>query len=105
MATVIPIGEPVNEAERQAIAYLRDHLPASYLALHNFEILRDGDAPSRTCSATFSPTLERMTHASRRGASSSTSRTRPRATLDYAQTIGEPGQKGNGPEDRSWGRC
>jgi serine/threonine protein kinase len=43
MATVIPIGEPVNEAERQAIAHLRDHLPASYLVLHNFEILRDGE--------------------------------------------------------------
>lgn len=43
MATVIPIGEPVNEAERQAIATLRDHLPASYLVLHNFEILRDGE--------------------------------------------------------------
>ncbi len=44
MATVIPIGEPVNEAERQAIAYLRDHLPSTYLILHNFEILRDGEA-------------------------------------------------------------
>lgn len=44
MATVIPIGEPVNEAERQAIAYLRDHLPASYLLLHNFEIPREGEA-------------------------------------------------------------
>jgi len=44
MATVIPIGEPVNEAERQAIAYLRDHLPASYLVLHNFEVPRDGEA-------------------------------------------------------------
>lgn len=43
MATVIPIGEPVNDAERQAIAYLRDHLPASYLVLHNFEIVRDGE--------------------------------------------------------------
>ncbi len=43
MATVIPIGEPVNEAEREAIAYLRDHLPASYLVLHNFEIPRDGE--------------------------------------------------------------
>jgi serine/threonine protein kinase len=43
MATVIPIGEPVNEAERQAIASLRDHLPASYLILHNFEIARDGE--------------------------------------------------------------
>lgn len=44
MATVIPIGEPVNEAERQAIAHLRDHLPSSYLVLHNFEIIRDGEA-------------------------------------------------------------
>jgi len=43
MATVIAISEPVNEAERQAIAYLRDHLPASYLVLHNFEIVRDGE--------------------------------------------------------------
>jgi serine/threonine protein kinase len=44
MATVIPIGEPVNEAERQVIAHLRDHLPSSYLVLHNFEILRDSQA-------------------------------------------------------------
>lgn len=44
MATVIPIGEPVNEAERQAIAHLRDHLPANYLILHNFETPRDGEA-------------------------------------------------------------
>jgi serine/threonine protein kinase len=43
MAVVIPVGEPVNEAERQAIAYLRDHLPASYLVLHNFEVPRDGE--------------------------------------------------------------
>ncbi|KYF75617.1 hypothetical protein BE17_48155 [Sorangium cellulosum] len=43
MATVIPIGEPVNEAERQAIAFLRDHLPSGYLVLHNFEIVRDGE--------------------------------------------------------------
>lgn len=43
MATVIPIGEPVNEAERHAIAHLRDHLPSGYLVLHNFEIVRDGD--------------------------------------------------------------
>jgi len=44
MAKLIPIGEAVNEAERQAIANLRDHLPASYLLLHNFEIVRDGEA-------------------------------------------------------------
>ena len=45
MATVIPIGEPVNDAERQAIAHLRDHLPANYLILHNFEIMRDVARP------------------------------------------------------------
>src|SRR4051812_25941409 len=44
MAAVIQIGEPVNEAERQAIAQLRDHLPSGYFVLHNFEILRDGQA-------------------------------------------------------------
>ena len=44
MATVIPIGEPVNEAERQAIAHLRDQLPASYCILHNFEVPRDGES-------------------------------------------------------------
>ncbi|WP_159731223.1 protein kinase [Methylosinus sp. Ce-a6] len=44
MATVIPIGEPVNEAERQAIAFLRDHLPTSYVILHNFEVPRDDEA-------------------------------------------------------------
>lgn len=43
MATVIPIGELVNEAERQAVAHLRDCLPASYLILHNFEVPRDGE--------------------------------------------------------------
>ena len=43
MAKVIPIGEPVNEAERQAIAHLRDNLPASYLVLHNFEVERGGE--------------------------------------------------------------
>ena len=41
MAKGIPIGEPVNEAERVAIAHLRDNLPDSYLLLHNFEIVRD----------------------------------------------------------------
>lgn len=43
MATVVPIGEPVNDAERLAIAHLRDHLPGSYLVFHNFEIRRDGE--------------------------------------------------------------
>jgi serine/threonine protein kinase len=44
MAAVVPIGEPVNDAERQAIAHLRDHLPANYLIFHNFEIRRDGES-------------------------------------------------------------
>jgi serine/threonine protein kinase len=43
MAKVIPIGEPVNEAERLAIAHLRDGLPDSFLILHNFEVPRDGE--------------------------------------------------------------
>lgn len=43
MAKVIAIGEPVNDAERRAIAHLRDHLPENYLILHNFEIKRGGE--------------------------------------------------------------
>ncbi|PNB49081.1 protein kinase [Pseudomonas sp. GW456-12-10-14-LB2] len=43
MAKVIPIGQPVNDAERSAIAYLRDRLPDSYTLLHNFEIERQGE--------------------------------------------------------------
>lgn len=43
MAKVIAIGQPVNDAERHVIAYLRDHLSDSYTILHNFEITRDGD--------------------------------------------------------------
>ncbi len=44
MATVIPIGDPVNDAERRAIAHLRDHLPDGYLIFHNFEIPRGGES-------------------------------------------------------------
>ena len=40
MAKVIPIGDPVNDAERRAIAHLRDNLPDTYVILHNFEIKR-----------------------------------------------------------------
>ena len=40
MATVIPIGQAVNDAERLAIAHLRDHLPNGYQIFHNFEIQR-----------------------------------------------------------------
>src|SRR5215471_18600999 len=43
MATVIPIGEPVNDAERAVIAHLRDHGPASWTVLHNFEIGQNGE--------------------------------------------------------------
>lgn len=38
MAKVIAIGQPVNESEREAIAYLRDHLPGSFTVIHNFEL-------------------------------------------------------------------
>jgi serine/threonine protein kinase len=38
MARVIAIGQPVNESEREAIAYLRDHLPNGVSLIHNFEL-------------------------------------------------------------------
>lgn len=38
MAKVIPIGQPANESERQAIGFLRDHLPDGWLIFHNFEM-------------------------------------------------------------------
>ena len=41
MAQVIPIGQPVNDAERAAIAELRDRLPADYRIIHNFELRGD----------------------------------------------------------------
>ena len=43
MAKVISVGQPVNDAERAAIAYLRDRLPDSFIILHNFEIERQGE--------------------------------------------------------------
>jgi len=42
MAKVIPIGQPVNDAERTAIGFLRDHLPESWLIFHNLE-MRQGE--------------------------------------------------------------
>ena len=42
MAKVIPIGQPANESERQAIGFLRDHLPNGWLIFHNFE-MRQGE--------------------------------------------------------------
>ena len=38
MARVIAIGQPANESEREAIGYLRDHLPNSFTIIHNFEL-------------------------------------------------------------------
>lgn len=43
MAKVIPVGQPVNDAERAAIATLLDRLPDSFILLHNFEIERQGE--------------------------------------------------------------
>ena len=44
MAKVVAIGQPVNDSEREAIAYLRDHLPDSFTVIHNFELLQDRNA-------------------------------------------------------------
>lgn len=41
MAKVISIGQPANESERQAIGFLRDHLPEGWLIIHSFE-MRNG---------------------------------------------------------------
>ena len=41
MAKVIAVGQPVNESQREAIAWLRDHLPDNFTVIHNFE-LRQG---------------------------------------------------------------
>jgi serine/threonine protein kinase len=38
MSKIIPIGQPANESERQAIGFLRDHLPDGWLIFHNFEM-------------------------------------------------------------------
>lgn len=38
MAQVTPIGQPSNDSEREAIAYLRDRLPSDYRVLHTFEL-------------------------------------------------------------------
>lgn len=38
MAKVIPVGQPANDPERQAIAFLRDRLPDDWLIFHNFEM-------------------------------------------------------------------
>lgn len=33
----MPVGQPVNDSERKAIAFLRDHLSDEYVIMHNFE--------------------------------------------------------------------
>lgn len=38
MAKVIAIGQPANESERKAIAFLRDNLPDTFTILHNFDL-------------------------------------------------------------------
>ena len=45
MAKVIPVGQPVNDAERAAIAHLRDRLPDSYtlLTLPRFHVQQEVD--------------------------------------------------------------
>jgi serine/threonine protein kinase len=44
MAKVIAIGNPENDDERKAIAYLRDHLPNSFTIIHNFELRQRSEA-------------------------------------------------------------
>ena len=41
MARVVAIGQPVNDSEREAIAWLRDHLPDTFTVIHNFELRQD----------------------------------------------------------------
>ena len=42
MAEIIGGGEPVNDSERAVIRHLRDHGPAHWVVLHNFDLrLRD----------------------------------------------------------------
>lgn len=43
MAEIVGGGQPVNDAERRVITYLRDHAPAGWLLLHNVEVPRGHD--------------------------------------------------------------
>jgi serine/threonine protein kinase len=38
VAKVIAIGQPANDSERKAIAFLRDNLPDTFTILHNFDL-------------------------------------------------------------------
>jgi len=54
MAKVIPIGQPTNDSERQAIGFLRDRLPDGWLIFHNFE-MRQGEEVFEIDLAILSP--------------------------------------------------
>lgn len=43
MAEIISGGEPVNDSERIVIGHLRDHGPAHWVVLHNFELRLQGN--------------------------------------------------------------
>jgi serine/threonine protein kinase len=43
MAQIIGGGEPVNDAERAVIRHLRDHGPAHWVVLHNFDLRLHGN--------------------------------------------------------------
>lgn len=43
MAQIIGGGEPVNDAERAVIRHLRDHGPAHWVVLHNFDLRLQGN--------------------------------------------------------------
>ena len=43
MAKIIPIGQPVNDAERKTIGFLRDRLPDGWLVIHNFEMRKQNE--------------------------------------------------------------
>ena len=43
MAKVTPIGQPVNDAERKAISFLRDRLPDGWFIIHNFEMRKQSE--------------------------------------------------------------
>lgn len=54
MAQVTPIGQPANESERQAIGFLRDHLPENWRIFHNLE-MRQGEEVFEIDIAILSP--------------------------------------------------
>ncbi len=69
MAKVIPIGQPANESERQAIGFLRDHLPDGWLIFHNFE-MRQGQEVFEIDIAILAPHAVYLVDVKGRGATS-----------------------------------